>query len=174
MANNRSQYSVATQMNMAWKLVAEAPSGFASFKNSVIGSYVEDLMKKTDPEEAFEKFEAKLDPSVYQRPQVAPTEGNMKRAEEIFEKLNLASSLKRRFATYTDIPETAWVWKAPKSNALNPEPTAGLFSDIKTKEKIAAEEKLNETLSTVVEGGNITFVKLLKLLSSGSVKKVEF
>ena len=44
-----------------------------------------------------------MDPLKYQRPQVTPGTGNVARAEEIVEKLGIATSLKRRFARLEEL-----------------------------------------------------------------------
>ena len=62
--------------------------------------------------------------------QVAPTEGNIKRAEEIFTKLGLAASLKRRFAYLEEIQT---IWKPAPARAEETKDAGGLFSDLTPK-----------------------------------------
>lgn len=64
----------------------------------------------------------------------------------------------RRFATYTDIPEKAYLWKP---YAIPP----ALASDL----NVGAEKKVAE----IVDIGNITFAKLRSILSTTKVTKME-
>jgi hypothetical protein len=58
-----------------------------------------------------QRFAEKMHPLRYQRPTAAPSEGNIKRAEEIVSKLESAGALARRFARLEDVQA---IWMPPK------------------------------------------------------------
>jgi hypothetical protein len=116
--------------NLIWKKVAEAPAGFCHVHSSMIGTLLDDIEDGYSFEEVKRRFDEKMNPLKYQRPQTAPGSGNVKRAEEIVAKLGLENSLKRRFARLDEINT---IWKPHVIPA--PLTTTGIFAGIKTKEK---------------------------------------
>lgn len=75
----------------------------ARFKNSVIGTLVEDLSKGVDLELAVKSFETKVAPSNYKRSKSLITQGMIDSAMSTIQELNLESTLKRRHATIHDV-----------------------------------------------------------------------
>lgn len=115
--------------NVIWKAIATAPAGFCHPRSSVLGSLLEDIDAGYPFDTVKAKFDAKMNPAKYQRPQAAPTVGNINQAEKIFEKLNLKDSLKRRFAVMDDIQ--VFVWKTKPSYAAKAvKPKKGIFSNL--------------------------------------------
>lgn len=114
--------------NVLWKEVALAPAGFCHVRSSMIGTLLEDIASGMAYDDVARRFKDKMHPLQYQRPQAAPTEGNIKRAEEIVAKLGIAPSLERRFATLADVQQ--WVW-VPKEVELTK--GEGVFSHLKPK-----------------------------------------
>ncbi|MDI1475067.1 hypothetical protein [Polyangium sp. y55x31] len=120
--------------NLTWLAVARAPAGFCHVRSSMIGTLLEDLAAGMPFAEVKSRFAAKMHPLQYQRPQAAPTAGNLARAEKIVEALKSAGAMERRFARLGDI-ETLWV---PK-NAKPKEQKAGVFDHLKSAAKIAVD-----------------------------------
>jgi len=118
--------------NLTWLAVARAPAGFCHVKSTMIGTLLEDLAADLPFADVKAKFAAKMDPLKYQRAQVAPTAGNIERAEKIVEKLKSAGSVERRFARLADI-QTVWIPKASKSKKKD-----GVFSHLLPNEKGSA------------------------------------
>lgn len=116
--------------NVLWRAIASAPDGYCHPRASVIGSLLEDIAAGKSFAEIKRAFDAKLHPLMYQRPQAAPTVGNIKAAEAIIEKLGLAPSLERRFARLDEVLPAA-IWK-PKPAAVPPN-AGGVFGHLKTK-----------------------------------------
>lgn len=114
--------------NILWKESVKAPAGFCHISSSVIGTLLDDIEAGLDFEAIKVRFNEKMNPLQYQRPQVAPGAGNVKRAEEIVAKLGIANSLKRRFARLEDI-ETIWTPQVDTPKVEN----TGVFAGIKTK-----------------------------------------
>lgn len=115
--------------NLVWKKVATAPAGFCHISSSMIGTLLDDIEDGLDFETVRRRFNEKMDPLHYQRPQVVPSAGNVARAEKIVAELGLANSLKRRFARLDEI-ETVW---KPVVIPFVVE-SKGVFSGLKTKE----------------------------------------
>lgn len=114
--------------NVLWKEVALAPAGFCHVRSSMIGTLLDDIASGMDYDDVARRFKEKMHPLQYQRPQAAPAAGSIKRAEEIVEKLGIAKSLERRFATLADVQQ--WVW-VPKEVELTK--TDGVFGHLKPK-----------------------------------------
>lgn len=116
--------------NIIRKKAYEAPAGFCHISGSVLGSLLDDIQDGLDVNTITHKFNDKVDPLKYHRPQVAPGAANVKRAEEIVAKLGLANSLKRRFATMIDI-QTVW---RPRDSVFGGFTNPGIFANVKAKE----------------------------------------
>lgn len=95
------------QNNLMWVKIASAPAGFCHPRSSMIGSLLEDLASGMSFDAVSRRFASKMHPLQYQRPQVAPSVGNIAEAEKIISKLKAAGSLERRFARLEEI-ETIW------------------------------------------------------------------
>lgn len=119
-----------TRRQLIWLAVAKAPPGFCHIRSTMISTILADIIDGKDFEDIKRNWNLKMDPRFYQRPQAAPKEGNIKKAEEIFAKLNLADSLKRRFATLSDIQ--VWEWQ-PKTAAATAAKDNGIFGHLKQK-----------------------------------------
>ncbi len=114
--------------NLLWRAIASAPEGYCHPRASVVGPLLEDIAAGLPFADIKRRFEAKVHPLAYQRPQAAPTIGTIKAAEIAFEKLGLAASLERRFARLDEL-QTVWKPAAPRASRA----TDGLFGHIKAK-----------------------------------------
>ena len=114
--------------NVMWLAIATAPEGYCHPKASVIGPLLDDIAAGLPFADIKARFEAKVHPLLYQRPQAAPAAGNIKAAEDVFEKLGLAPALERRFAR---IDELQLMW-SPKvrEEAMR---AGGVFGHLKAK-----------------------------------------
>jgi hypothetical protein len=92
----------------AW---ANAGNPAARFRNTVIGTLVQDLSEGQDLEHAVKSFETKVAPQNYKRTTALITPGMVKKAMETIEALGLESALERRFAVVGDISvnDVKWV-----------------------------------------------------------------
>lgn len=140
----------STSVNFVWLAVAKAPAGFCHPRSSMTGALLDDLMNNPrDIEGVKRRFAEKMNPLRYQRPQAAPTAGNIKRGEEIIAKLGLESSLRRRFANMSDV-EANLIWR-PQAASAAPSDQTGVFSHLLNQER--------QTNVGVIRGGNMTFHK---------------
>lgn len=101
--------------HITWRAAALAPPGFCHVRSTMIGTLLEDIEAGKGFEEIKRSFDGKLHPLQYQRPQAAPTDGQLAAAEKVVEKLASSGALVRRFATLEDIADDA-VWM-PKEKA---------------------------------------------------------
>jgi hypothetical protein len=118
--------------NVLWRAIASAPDGFCHPRASVVGSLLEDIADGKSFEAVRGAFAAKTQSLIYQRPQAAPSAGNVAAAEKIVEALGIAPSLERRFARIEDL-ETIWMPAAPREAPR----TGGVFGHLKPKREAA-------------------------------------
>jgi hypothetical protein len=126
--------------NVVWRAIATAPAGFCHPRASMVGTLLEDIAAGMDFAEVSRRFQSKMHPLQYQRPQAAPNAGAIAQAEKIVGQLGAAGSLARRFAR---LDEVEALWK-PKGQA---EPKReGVFGHLKAK---GAPEPINMTMPAV-------------------------
>lgn len=115
-----------------WQAVATSPEGYSHPRASVVGPLLEGIIAGKSFETLRAEFAAMLHPLRYQRPQAAPSAGNIAEAERIVAQLGIAPSLERRFARLDEC-ETIWVpavqREAPKAG--------GVFAHLAPKEPAA-------------------------------------
>lgn len=161
--------------NLLWRAIASAPDGFCHPRASVVGSLLEDIAAGMAFAEVKIRFDAKMHPLRYQRPQAAPAAGAIADAEKIVEKLGIAPSLERRFARLDEC-EVAWkptpVKEATRNSGgvfthLNPKGTIEV-SSLTIPEQTMTWEKFTrvvlpeaESVEMYVPGGNANFMALL-------------
>jgi hypothetical protein len=98
--------------------VWRSASGHAArFRNTVIGTLVQDLSEGQDVERAVKSFKTKVAPQNYKRTTAIITPGMIAKAMETIQTLGLESALERRFAVLGDISvqDVKWVAGAVKS-----------------------------------------------------------
>lgn len=125
--------------NIVWRAVATAPAGFCHPRSSMVGTLLEDVAAGMGFEEMSRRFAAKMHPLLYQRPQAAPSAGNIAQAEKIFETMGLAASLRRRFARLDDVTDAIWRPAPPRADE---KPAGGIFGHLTPK---------SETPSSAIE-----------------------
>lgn len=75
----------------------------ARFRNSVIGTLVQDIAKGINLEKAVRAFEAKVAPANYKRTSSVVTKGMITKALKKIDELGIEDSLQRRYATSEDL-----------------------------------------------------------------------
>lgn len=95
---------------------ANAGGQGARFRNTVIGTLVQDLSERQDLERAVKSFETKVAPQNYKRTTALITPGMVKKAMETIAELGLEPALERRFAVISDVSvnDVKWVDGAVK------------------------------------------------------------
>jgi hypothetical protein len=96
---------------------ANASSPAARFRNTVIGTLVQDLSEGHELEHAVKAFETKVAPQNYKRTTALITPGMVKKAMATIEELGLEPALERRFAVLSDVSinDVKWVDNAARS-----------------------------------------------------------
>ncbi|MBO3738773.1 hypothetical protein [Actinoplanes flavus] len=89
---------------------ANAMNPAARFRNTVIGTLVQDLSAGVDLEQAVRSFETKVAPQNYQRPTALITPAMVKAAMKTIGELGIEESLQRRFARLSDVSVTNVLW----------------------------------------------------------------
>lgn len=106
------------RQNIVWKAVATAPAGFCHVRTNMIHTLMDDIKEGTLTFEAIAaRWSAKMHPLQYQRPTAAPTEQAIDQAEKLVEKLGLARSFERRYATLEDVLARVWTSRATPAEA---------------------------------------------------------
>ena len=118
--------------NLTWLAVATAPAGFCHVRSTMIGTLLEDLAADLPYDQVKTRFAAKMHPLQYQRPQAAPTAGNIARAEKVVAALQSAGALERRFARLDDI-QPLWLPGGRAARARSSPESPGVFSHLKEK-----------------------------------------
>lgn len=118
-----------TKDAICWRAVAEAPAGFCHVRSGMIGTLLTDITLGKPFAEIARAFAEKMNPLQYQRPQAAPSVGNIAAAEAIVEKLGIRRSLERRYARLEDV--TAALWRPSTPNPESARAQTGVFDHLK-------------------------------------------
>lgn len=120
--------------NYLWHVVATAPAGFCHVSGGMTGALLDDMIEfgrfSNGKAEVIKRFEERMNPLKYMRPQAAPKAGNLAQANKIVTELQATKALDRRFA---HLHELQAIWKpnlirttvpnsGPFSGLLRPEP----------------------------------------------------
>jgi len=97
----------AKAMNLLWREISLAPAGFCHPRSGMLSTLLSDLEAGLPFATVKANFEKKMAPLHYQRPQAAPTIGNIAQAEKLVERMGLKASLQRRLARL-DEAELFW------------------------------------------------------------------
>jgi len=125
----------ATQRDaLLWHIAATAPAGFTHVRGGIVGTLLEDFTAGMSTGDIARRWAEKVDPSQYMRAQVAPSAGNLRRAESIIQAMEAAGSLRRRYVTVGDAVDTLWSSRpeAPAASSSGP-----VFGHIAAKAKAA-------------------------------------
>ncbi len=139
----RATVSGRAKDHIVWKAVATAPAGYCHPRSSMIGTLLEDIQAGYDYETISRRFAAKMHPLKYQRPTVVK-EGNIGRAEQLVEKLGIASALRRRYAKIEEIP----LFWSPTPNSPEPSTSGGVFDHLRQRQAQENQLKLPEVTIT--------------------------
>jgi len=118
----------ARRETLLWREVAKSPTGFCHPRSGMIGTLLDDIAAGKDFADVSRAFAAKMHPLAYQRPQAAPSSGEVAAAERVIEALAAQGSLARRFAR---LDEVQALWR-PRKDAQEPE-KGGVFGKVQTK-----------------------------------------
>ena len=121
--------------NLIWFAVATAPNGFCHVKSSMIGTLLEDIKASYSTRMIMARFQEKMNPQNYMRSQYAPTVSAIEQAEKLVEKLGIANSMCRKYATFHMIaPFCEWIPKTIESKTTK---VSGVFANVTPREKLS-------------------------------------
>lgn len=132
--------------NLVWLAVATAPAGFCHIRSSMIGTLLDDIKEGMSARVVAARFAEKMNPSNYMRSQSAPSANAIMEAEKIVEKLGIANSLQRRYATYEEIPTFLWQ-NCGEAKAVQQQPS-GVFGHLVPKKQSASVMNLPTKVMT--------------------------
>ncbi len=128
-------------------------SPVARFRNTVIGTLVQDISDGMDIEKAVRMFESKVAPQNYKRPTAIYTQTMVKNAVKTLEDLGLESALNRRYARIDDVSVNNVLFVDNSVKPLMKGIEGLLMSELKTTTKpsgtvedIAVDDFLNNIL----------------------------
>lgn len=110
----------------------------ARFKNTVIGTLVEDISNGVDIEAAVKSFESKVAPANYKRSKSLITQGMIDSAMKTINELGIEPALERRHATIHDMNINDVLW-ADRSASVKMQGVAALLSTSVAKKKPATD-----------------------------------
>jgi hypothetical protein len=139
-AAQRAYRTKKTELERNHYVWATAHGPASRFRNTVLGTLVQDLSEGRDVESAVQSFETKVAPTNYKRTTAIITPGMVKKAMETIETLGLESALERRFAVIGDISvnDVKWV-----DGAVKPLMKGGI-GDVLMQHAVAANPKNSE------------------------------
>lgn len=120
---------------LIWRAIASAPEGYCHPRASVVGTLLADVETGYSFDVIKKRFNEKVAPLAYQRPQAAPAAGNIAAGEILVQNLGIERSLERQFATLEDVAVLAnfWTPRAPDRPSTN----MGVFAGLRPKNKPA-------------------------------------
>lgn len=130
---------VSSRRTFAW---AHAANPAARFRNTVIGTLVQDLSEGANLDVAVRAFEAKVAPQNYKRPTSIITPGMVKAAMATIQELGLEPALERRFAVIGDISVRDVLWV---DSGVKPLMKGGIGDMLAAHVKSARVENVDET-----------------------------
>ncbi len=152
----------ADSANILWYRAASAPGGFCHIPASMVGTLLDDIIEGYSVSAIRDRFNEKMHPLQYQRPQAAPAAGNVRRAEEIVAELGLEKSLERRFAR---LDEVQAIWKPVNDKTVEAVVPGGVFAGIPIKKKQGEARDQVQAPETVM-----TFEKFCRTVLPGAEK----
>lgn len=119
----------------------------ARFKNTVIGTLVDDISKGIDIETAVKSFEAKVAPANYKRSKSLITQGMIDTAMKTINDLGIEPALSRRHATISDLNINDVLW-ADRQASKKMQGVASLLSSAVAKSKPVTDNVTEVSIDT--------------------------
>lgn len=141
--NYKKAHALSTNKENYVVYTAIKDKGYVRFRNTVIGTLVEDISLGVDLERAVASFESKVAPTNYRRTTSLISPRMVEDAQNTIKELGLLDSLDRRFATPSDISVNNVLFSSAKQASLS------VLDDLKieTSRKVTKEgsKVLNKT-----------------------------
>lgn len=136
----------------------------AHFRNTVIGTLIQDLTTTGDTEASVRAFEAKVAPANYKRPKPLVTPRMVEDAMKTIKELDYEDSLTRRMARISDVGVTNVLWvnnetQAKMKGGIENVLMAAAKSSVKLKEEDAKDISIDDFMTNVLP--NVTGMEVL-------------
>lgn len=131
----KSRYNKKPSDEFLWYNVIKF-GGYICYRNTVIGSLIDDLYNGVDLEKAVKSYESKVAPSNYKRPRALVTSKMVEDARAKLEEVGLLESIYRKAAKITEIPTDKILFTSQESKSLS------VFDDLKQDAELTVKKKL--------------------------------
>lgn len=119
------------KQNLIMRFAASAPNELLHINSTVLGTILEQFEAGQPLTKIRLSIGAITEPTVYQRPQAPPSEGNIDVAEKLIASMGLESALKRRFAR---VDEVRAIWRPEQKKETQDEGVFGSLRGAKNTE----------------------------------------
>lgn len=144
------------RQNMLWLAIAQAPDGFCHPRSSMISTLLDDLRAGYDIDVVKTRFAKKMYGTKYRRPVATPKAGAIVAAQDIIDRLGIATSLERR---YMRLDEVQSLWKpTPCPRSIKQTQSGGMITWTKFQRTVLPTAKYIEILTPP---GSAPYVTLL-------------
>jgi hypothetical protein len=131
--------------NIIWRAAGTDNGNFSHMRASVVGELISDIRDGYDTKSVIQRFNAKTDELYYKRAQAEAAAGNLKRAQEIVDKMGLEPSFERAYAT---LDQLKLVWQPSTKKTGNPV-TSGIFANLQAKNTTRTQPLMNMPARTM-------------------------
>ena len=152
----KTKYNKKPSDEFLWYNVIK-DGAYICYRNTVIGSLIDDLYNGVDLEKAVKSYESKVAPSNYKRPKALVTSKMVEDARTKLEEVGLLESIYRKAAKFTEIPTDKILFTSQESKSLS------VFDDLKQDAELTVKKKLD--LSKAKEIKFEEFINLLPKVS---------
>lgn len=160
LAQNKANDKTFTH-NYLWYKTISAPKAVFHLNSTIYGVILDAFLHNVPVDTLKQRLNIYTIPLNYRRPTAAPTAQLIEAATKVVNKLNLANSLPRRYATFSEIPDKEIIWRPtnpPESENNNNSPFASI---IPKGAQTAKQEQNNNTLKEVQAVSLYYFIKEL-------------
>lgn len=152
----KTKYNKKPSDEFLWYNVIK-DGAYICYRNTVIGSLIDDLYNGVDLEKAVKSYESKVAPSNYKRPKALVTSKMVEDARAKLEEVGLLESIYRKAAKFTEIPTDKILFTSQESKSLS------VFDDLKQDAELTVKKKLDLSKAKEIKFGD--FIKLLPKVS---------
>ena len=152
----KTKYNKKPSDEFLWYNVIK-DGAYICYRNTVIGSLIDDLYNGVDLEKAVKSYESKVAPSNYKRPKALVTSKMVEDARAKLEEVGLLESIYRKAAKFTEIPTDKILFTSQESKSLS------VFDDLKQDAELTVKKKLDLSKAKDIKFGD--FIKLLPKVS---------
>lgn len=152
----KTKYNKKPSDEFLWYNVIK-DGAYICYRNTVIGSLIDDLYNGVDLEKAVKSYESKVAPSNYKRPKALVTSRMVEDARAKLEEVGLLESIYRKAAKFTEIPTDKILFTSQESKSLS------VFDDLKQDAELTVKKKLDLSKAKEIKFGD--FIKLLPKVS---------